>query len=150
MSEFKKNNTFWRSFIPVSIFLFLFAMHPFTKGVDVEDHLLMTLAALSGIFSYYKASDNNEKNTLKRLLETTEGFRVLLSYYIVWVFIHFVFYILSQKTSHNSDIFWPFPNDEYGNYENRLIKSYDKSELFVYLLGPVVIFYVYKLLKKNS
>jgi hypothetical protein len=144
------SDTFWGSFIPVSIFLFLFGTHPFTPGVDVEDHLLMTVAAGSGIFAYFKSKVNNEKNTFKRLIETPRGLRVLLSYYIVWVFIHFTFYILSKRSSNNSEIFWPFPNDQFGKSDNELIRAYDKSELFVYLLGPIVLLFVYRLLKKKN
>ena len=60
--------------------------------------------------------------------------RKILGYFIGWAFIHLVFLSLGWSGKKHDD-FWPF-----GFYG--LIESYDMSEFLVYVLGPIVIFYV--------
>lgn len=69
--------------------------------------------------------------------------------YIVWAFIHFVLLLTGSLFRHRQD-FYPF---EYIKRKQVLtfdVDAYDYSEFLIYLLIPIIIYYVIKLWNKKD
>jgi len=61
-------------------------------------------------------------------------------FYLVWAFLHFVFFMSGNRYDDEGD-FWPFADDG--------LDDYNLFELLVYLILPVIIFIIYKLVGKD-
>lgn len=144
-----EKDTYWFTLLFLCIFIFLYGMHPFTKGTEVEDHFLMSIAALIGIYSYYMGDKNRENKTIYRLVYTRKGNKILVSSYIFWTFMQITFFIISKKSSYKSQIFWPFPNNNISDSYNTVYEAYDISELFVYTVFPLVISFIFRIFKRD-
>jgi hypothetical protein len=144
-----EKDTYWYTLSFFCTLVFIYAMHIFTKGTDVEDHFTMSIAALIGIYSYYMGNKNRESKTIYRLVYTRKGNKILVSSYILWAFIQITFFIISEKSEYNSQIFWPFSNNNINDSYNTVYGAYDISELFVYTGFPLVISFIFRIFKRD-
>lgn len=62
----------------------------------------------------------------------------LVAIYLIWFFINLMFLLLGSKHSSGTRYFFPFRGD---------FRNYDISEFIIYILLPVFIYVIFKLLK---
>jgi hypothetical protein len=75
------------------------------------------------------------ENKFKQFITENKWF---ISFYFIWSFLHLIFYFSGDR--YNGD-FWPFSDDG--------LDDYNFIELFVYLVLPIIIFIVWKLVGKD-
>lgn len=85
-----------------------------------------------------------------KFLKFIYEYRCFIVFYLIWLFLHFMFYLLSDDPEfypHSAfklkrSGFWPFnPKSD--------ISGYNSTELFVYLSLPLIIFAIWKLVGKD-
>lgn len=65
----------------------------------------------------------------------------LLATYLIWIFVN-LFLFFRSKTSH---VEYFFPE----GYRFHQIDVYDSAELLVYVVGPLLLVYIFQLFKRN-
>ncbi len=74
--------------------------------------------------------------------------RMALAIYLIWVLLNILLLIIGLTTGASNDhvIFFPFYSTLYGSY----IDAYDFSEFTFYVIAPVFIFIVIKLIQSGK
>ncbi len=72
--------------------------------------------------------------------------------YIVWAFIHFIlFFISGNFLSGHNRFFYPFSSPPLYNWKLTFNpESYDALEFIIYVVAPIIIYYVIKLWNKKD
>ena len=74
--------------------------------------------------------------------------RLILSLYISWTFMHLIFLTIAKRDS--PDYFWPFQIGINRTIFEAIPVFYDFSEFLVYVGSPIIIYFVYLLIKQKN
>ena len=71
----------------------------------------------------------------------------IFAYYIGWAFLHLVFLAIGWNGD-DHELFWPFQSTYVSKGE--IIEAYDISEFLVYVIGPVVLFFIWAMVSDDE
>jgi hypothetical protein len=77
----------------------------------------------------------------KKFDQLTDDNKGFIIFYLVWSLLQLLILFIYWDTGDSAD-FWPF--------ENINIKVYDFTEFAFYIISPVIIFFIWKLIRKKS
>ena len=78
------------------------------------------------------------ENKIKSFINKNKGFVV---FYLIWFFLHLIFLIVNRDTSSTGQL-WPFG-------KNSEFSDYGFGEFIFYMIVPVIIFIIWKLVGKE-
>lgn len=92
-------------------------------------------------------------------LSSGKSTNILKSAYIVWMFTNIVFLLMGltgnpELRTYDKHLFWPFYSkyelEEYPYGNGGLVTTYDISEFFTYVGGPIVLYLIFKIITTDK